>query len=60
MLVNKKNFEKRKKNNLLFYFLYLAVTNVEVPGGLFRWGTTDDSSVLGTWHFYGMYCVEKT
>ncbi|UJR30999.1 hypothetical protein I4U23_018510 [Adineta vaga] len=30
-----------------------AVTDVDIPNGLFRWGTSDDSSVLATWHFYG-------
>ena len=33
----------------------LAVTDVDVPDGLFRWGTSEDSNVLATWHFYGQY-----
>ncbi len=31
------------------------MTDVEVPNGVFRWGTNDDSSILATWHFHGFY-----
>ncbi|CAF1390463.1 unnamed protein product [Adineta steineri] len=30
-----------------------AVTDVDVPKGVFRWGTSDDLSVLATWHVFG-------
>ncbi|CAF2141551.1 unnamed protein product [Rotaria magnacalcarata] len=30
-----------------------AVTDYDVPNGLFRWGTSQDSYVIGTWHSYG-------
>ena len=35
-------------------FRFLAVTDVDVPKGLFRWGTTDELSVLATWHSFGL------
>ncbi len=35
------------------FFYFAVVTDVEAPAGLFRWGTSDDSSVLATWHFGG-------
>jgi len=36
-------------------FFVLAVTDVDVPNGLFRWGTSDELSVLAAWHFFGLY-----
>ncbi|CAF2639840.1 unnamed protein product [Rotaria sp. Silwood2] len=30
-----------------------AVTNFDIPNGLFRWGTSDDLNVLATWHSFG-------
>ncbi|CAF1185199.1 unnamed protein product, partial [Didymodactylos carnosus] len=30
-----------------------AVTGLEIPKGLFRWGIDSDSSVLATWHSFG-------
>ncbi|CAF5025348.1 unnamed protein product, partial [Rotaria sp. Silwood1] len=30
-----------------------AVTNFDIPNGLFRWGTSDELNVLATWHSFG-------
>jgi hypothetical protein len=35
--------------------VFLAVTDVEVPNGVFRWGTSNELSVLATWHSNGLY-----
>ncbi|CAF1051516.1 unnamed protein product [Rotaria sordida] len=30
-----------------------GITGFDIPKGLFRWGTSDDSNVLATWHSFG-------
>jgi hypothetical protein len=39
----------------VFVLCLVAVIDAEVPNGVFRWGTNDDSSILATWHFHGFY-----
>jgi hypothetical protein len=46
---------KTSKTTILNVFLLLAITEFDIPNGVFRWGTSDDSNVLATWHSYGVY-----